>query len=81
MFTHTKKKKKKKKKTLGRVLAFPGAPVAQWVQRWPTDLAVVSSSLARGEDLFNRKRGSIAHSISLSSVHRPDMPKILLKRT
>ena len=22
-----------------------GAPVAQWVKRWPTDLAVVSSSL------------------------------------
>ena len=26
-----------------------GAPVAQWVKRWPTDLAVVSSSPARGE--------------------------------
>ena len=57
------------------------APVAQWVKRWPTDLAVVSSSPARGEDLFNRKRGSIAHSLSLSSAHRPDMTEILLKRT
>ena len=57
-----------------------GAPVAQWVKRWPTDLAVVSSSPARGEDLFNRKRGSIAHSLSLSSDHRPDMTEILLKR-
>ena len=58
-----------------------GALVAQWVKRWPTDLVVVSSSPARGEDLFNRKRGSIAHSLSLSSAHRPDMTEILLKRT
>ena len=58
-----------------------GAPVAQWVKRWPTDLAVVSYSPARGEDLFNRKQGSIAHSLSLSSAHRPDMTEILLKRT
>ena len=57
------------------------APVVQWVKRWPTDLAVVSSSTARFEDLFNRKRGSIAHSLSLSSAHRPDMTEILLKRT
>ena len=27
----------------------PGAPVAQWVKRWPTDLAIPSSSPARGE--------------------------------
>ena len=26
-----------------------GAPVAQWIKRWPTDLAVPSSSHARGE--------------------------------
>ena len=58
-----------------------GAPVAQWVKRWPTDLAVVSSSPAWGEDLFSRKRVSIAHSLSLSSAHRPDMTEILLKRT
>ena len=25
---------------------YLGAPVAQWVKRWPTDLAVVSSSPA-----------------------------------
>ena len=60
---------------------FVGAPVAQWVKCWPTDLAVVSSSPARGEDIFNRKRGSIAHSLSLPSAHRPDMTEILLKRT
>ena len=28
-----------------------GAPVAQWVKRWPTDLAVVSPSPVRGEIL------------------------------
>ena len=32
-----------------------GASVAQWVKHWPTDLAVVRSSPAWGEDLFNRK--------------------------
>ena len=58
-----------------------GAPVAQWVQRWPTDLVVMSSSPALGEDLFSRERGSIAHSLSLLSTHRPDMTEILLKRT
>ena len=26
-----------------------GAPVAQWVKRWPTDLVVASSSPAQGE--------------------------------
>ena len=62
-------------------IKYHGAPVAQWVKRWPTDLAVVSSSPARGEDLFSCKRGSIAHSLSLSSAHRPDMTEILLKRT
>ena len=54
-----------------------GAPVAQWVKRWSTDLAVPSSSPARGD----RKRGSIANSLSLSSAHRSDMTAILLKRT
>ena len=28
---------------------FSGAPVAQWVMCWPTDLAIPSSSPARGE--------------------------------
>ena len=32
-------------------------------------------------NLLNRKRGSITHSLSLSSKHRPDMTEILLKRT
>ena len=42
------------------VSRFVGAPVAQWVKRWPTDVAVVSSIPALGKDLFNRKRGSTA---------------------
>ena len=54
--------------------------VAQWVKRWPTDLAVMSSLPARGEIFSNRKRGSIAHSLSLSTCHPPDMTEILLKR-
>ena len=34
------------------------------VKRWPTDLAIHGSSPARGRDLFNRKRGSIANTHS-----------------
>ena len=30
---------------------------------------------------LDRKRNSIAHSLSLSTSHRPDMTEILLKRT
>ena len=30
-------------------------------------------------DFFNRRRGSIAHSLSLSPAHLPDMTEILLK--
>ena len=43
-------------------------PVAQWVKRWPTDLA-------------DRVRSSLEVFLSLSSKHRPDMAEILLKRT
>ena len=57
------------------------APVAQWVKRWPTDVAVPGSIPALSVNLSNRKRGSIAHSFSLSSYHRPDITVILLKRT
>ena len=53
------------------------ATVAQWVKRWPTDLAVMSSIPAGGEDLYNCKRGSIAYSLSLSPAYRPDMTEIL----
>ena len=31
-------------------------------------------------NLLNRKRGSNAHNLSLSSAHRPDITEILLKR-
>ena len=57
------------------------APVAQWVKPWPTDLAVPSSIPARGEPFSTVNGGSTAHSLSLSSGHRPDMTEILLKRT
>ena len=39
-------------------------------------LASPGSSLAGGGNLSNRKRGSIAHSLSLSPYRRPDMTKI-----
>ena len=54
------------------------ALVGQRVKRWPSDIAVSVSSTARGGDLFNRKRGSIAHSLSLSPAHHPDMTEILV---
>ena len=55
------------------------ALVAQSVKRWPTDLALSGSNPAEG-NIFNRKRCSIAHSLSLSNSHRPDMTEILLNR-
>ena len=58
-----------------------GASVALWVKRWYTDLAGLGSIPAWDRNLSKRKRSSIAHSLSLSSNHRPDMTKILLKRT
>ena len=51
------------------------------VKRWPTDLAVPGSSPAGGGNLSNCKRGSIAHSLSLSLINRPDVAERLLKRT
>lgn len=64
------------------VLSFheSGAPVAQWLKRWPTDLAVPGSSPARGGSNSNRNQGSIAHSHSFLSAYRPDINEILLKR-
>ena len=61
------------------VYIIGGAPVAQWVKRWPTDLVVLSSITARGE-IFLTVNGVPAHSLSLSA-HRPDMTEILLKKT
>ena len=38
-----------------------GAPVAQWVKRWPTDLAVPSSMPARGR-IFSTVNGVPLHT-------------------
>ena len=40
-----------------------GSPVAQWVKRWPTDLAVPGSSRAQG-GFFSTVKGSVAHRLS-----------------
>ena len=57
-----------------------GAPVAQWVKRWPTDLAVrVQSSLEANSfqllTVFQCKQSFIINLLS------PDMTETLLKRT
>ena len=56
-----------------------GAPVGQWVKRWPTDLAV-ADSIPAGENLSNRKQGSTANSLSISTSHYHNKIKIPLKR-
>ena len=54
-----------------------GAPVAQWVRRWPTDLAPSGPSSPRSKrNLLNRKQGPLH-----TALHYPDMTAILLKRT
>ena len=55
--------------------------VALWVKRWPAELVATGSILAGGDNLFNCKQGSIAHSPSVSPSHRTVMTEILLKRT
>ena len=42
-------------------LPLSGAPVAQWVKRWPTDLAVPSSIPARGK-IFSTINGAPLHT-------------------
>ena len=37
--------------------------VARWVKRWPADQVVPGSTPTGSGNLFNRKRGSIAHSV------------------
>lgn len=51
----------------------------QKVKCWLTDLAVLGSSPAQGENLSDYKRGSIAYSFSLPPYHPPNMTEILLK--
>ena len=53
--------------------------MAQWVKRWPTDLAVPSSIPTRGE--ISSTVNGVANSLSLSTSHRPDTTEILLKRS
>ena len=52
-------------------------PIAQYVKHLPTGLAVPGSIPASGGYLSDRKRGSIAHSLALTTKHRPDMTEIL----
>ena len=56
-----------------------GAPVAQWVKHWPSDLVVVSLSPAAGGEILSAVNGVSFHSLSLSISHPPDMTEILLK--
>ena len=39
-----------------------GAPLAQWVKHWPVDLAVSSSSPARG-GIFTTVNGVLLHTV------------------
>ena len=49
------------------------------MKRWPADLAALGSKLAGSGKFFYRS--SIAHRLSKSQPHRPDMLKKKLKRT
>ena len=40
---------------------YKGAKVTEKIKRWPADLAVPGLIPTRGDNLFNPKRGSIAH--------------------
>ena len=53
-------------------------PVAHWVKRWPTDLENRGRSPL---EALNRRRSSLAHSLSSSTSHRPDITEIHLERT
>ena len=57
-----------------------GAPVAQWVKRWPADLAVPSSRPALGE-IFSSVNVFHCTQHSLSTPYHPNMTEIPLKRT
>ena len=46
------------------LLLLLGAPVPQWMKRWPTDLAVPGSSSAQGETFLTVNGG-----FSLSFAH------------
>ena len=67
--------------------SFAKTRVAQWVERWPTNLAVAFSNPAQGKSfsvidgipLNTAFHNGYIHS--LSPAHRPDMTEILTKRT
>ena len=52
---------------------FQGASVAQWVMRWLTDLAVLSSSPARGEVFSTVNAVPFYTAFHYQPPHRPDM--------
>ena len=56
-----------------------GAPVARYVNSWPSDLAVPGSRSIGGGNLSNSNQDAIAHNLSLSPSYRPDMSEILVK--
>ena len=56
-----------------------GAPLTYWVKHWPTDLAVMGLIPRESGNLVKPKQGSIAHNLSLSSSHLPDITEIQLK--
>ena len=60
---------------------FLGAPVAQYVKRWSAYLEDAGWRPVRGRDLFNRRQGFFADSLSLTPTNLPNMTKILLKRS
>ena len=53
--------------------------VSEFSKRWSSDLAVPGSRPAGGGNLPSRKRGSIAHRLSLSPSNVSCMTETLLK--
>ena len=49
------------------------ADFCKWVKCWPASLGVLGSISAADRNLFSCKQGSIAHSLSLSPSHHPDI--------
>ena len=55
-----------------------GDPVPQYIKHCYANLVVQGSRLDEGGDLSNLKLGYIAHSLSFSTSHSPDVTEILL---
>ena len=58
-------------------MAPQGTPVGRWFNRWPADLVTLGS--IGGGNRLNRKRGSVAYSLSLPTSHRLDTTEVLPK--